>query len=116
MELYRSSGHNVMDGFTQMKEVYPMNEHSVRILSRIPLFLNKYRAGEITLSGLISVLEGSIDALEEKLPEEWMNKWIELVGNLEICSALGLESERKLSIIDNLRQLDLLILQITPID
>jgi hypothetical protein len=62
------------------------------------LFINKYRAEEIVLSSLIDILESSIDALEEKLPQEWVSKWIELVSHLEICSVLGLENERKTSI------------------
>jgi len=73
------------------------------------LLLSKYRLGEIDLSYLFDSFYGSIDALEEKLPDEWKDRWTSKMLDLDTYLALGLEAERKSDILEDLMQLDQLI-------
>jgi len=86
-----------------------MNDHSKRILSYVHILTSKYRDEEICFSYLIDSLSGSIDALEEKLPSDWEDKWVTKMAELDTYLALGLETERKLDILEDLMQLDQLI-------
>ena len=86
-----------------------MNDHSNRILSRMLLLVSKYRLGEINLAYLVDSLDGSLDALEEKLPDEWKDKWSRKMIGLDTYLALGLEAEKRSEILENLVQLDKLI-------
>jgi hypothetical protein len=89
-----------------------MNEKTSRILNRILLLLSNYRLGETNLAYLVDSLDGSLGALEEKLPDEWRDRWSRKMIELDTYRALGLEMERKSDILENLKQLTRLIQEI----
>jgi hypothetical protein len=59
-----------------------MNDHTLRIIRRMIRLIDQYKEGSINLRTLVDGLEGSINALEEKLSEEfyaqWHKYWFEL--------------------------------------
>jgi hypothetical protein len=73
------------------------------------ILISKYRDGEVNLSYLIDSLEGSINALEEKLPFDWKEKWVRNMIELDTYLALRLETEQKSEILETLVELDQLI-------
>lgn len=77
------------------------------------ILTSKYRDGEINLSYLIDSLEGSINALEEKLPIDWNKKWGMNMIKLDTYLALRLETERKSEILETLVELDQLIQELS---
>ena len=68
-----------------------MNPHSRTILQRSLEFIDNYRNGLISLKKLVNSLEGSLNALEEKLPKEFYESWFSFWGDLETVVALGNE-------------------------
>ena len=92
-----------------------MNNHSNRIIDYMHILISKYRDGEINLSYLIDSLEGSINALEEKLPFDWNEKWVMNMIELETYLALRLETEGKLEILETLVELDQLIQELSGV-
>lgn len=88
-----------------------MNEHTQRILERMLSLLKGYREGDVSLTYLVSSLEGSLSALDEKLPRTFYDPWYEHWGELETYLALGIEKERKAEILKEVEALDTQIKQ-----
>jgi hypothetical protein len=61
-----------------------MNEHTRSILDRMLSIISDYRVKKISLRNLVDSLEGSLNAIEEKLPSKFMDSWYEYWGDLEI--------------------------------
>ncbi|MDR3577813.1 MAG: hypothetical protein P4L50_28435 [Anaerolineaceae bacterium] len=83
-----------------------MNQQTRNILQRSLLLINDYRYNKISLQNLVSSLEGSLNALEEQLPEEFYKLWYTYWGNLEIALALGINADTKQKIIGDLEELE----------
>jgi hypothetical protein len=88
-----------------------MNEHTQRILERMLSLLTGYREGDVIFTHLVRSLEGSLSALEEKLPRTFYDTWYEHWGELETYLAIGIEKERKAEILKEIEALDTLIKQ-----
>jgi hypothetical protein len=88
-----------------------MNEHTKRILERMQFLLREYREGDISLAHLVGSLEGSLSALEEKLPHIFYDTWYEHWGELETYLALGIEEEREAEILKEVEALSTQIKQ-----
>jgi hypothetical protein len=71
--------------------------------------MNDYKRNNISLGQLVNSLEGSINALEEKLPEEFYKIWYSYWGNLEITLALGIEIQAQNDISEDLEELEKII-------
>ena len=66
-----------------------MNQQTKSILNRVLQNIEMYKKSEIDLDYLVNLLEGSINALEEKLPQEFYDAWFSSWSDLEICLAQG---------------------------
>ena len=86
-----------------------MNTHSRAIIQRTLSLINSYRNRDTGLSYLVRSLEGSLNALEEKMPEEFYNSWFSFWGDLETILALGTEAQAQKDIIDDLEGLEKII-------
>jgi hypothetical protein len=60
-----------------------MNEHTFRILARVASLLTDYRSGGVDLEHLVSSLEGSLRAIEERLGAGFYDRWAVQWGILE---------------------------------
>ena len=83
-----------------------MIDQTRAILQRSVVFIDDYRNGNISLGRLVSALEGSVNALEEQLPQEFYNSWYGHWGNLETALALGIEKTNKKEILEELYELE----------
>jgi wobble nucleotide-excising tRNase len=83
-----------------------MKQHSRAILQRSLSVIHSYRRNDISLGQLVSSLEGSLNALEEKMPEEFYSLWYSYWGNLETALALGIESQAQKEISEDLDVLE----------
>lgn len=89
-----------------------MNNHSKRVLRRTITLLEEYRTGKSgNLRGLVDGLEGSLNTLEEELPEDSYLKWYYHWGGLEQVLAAGTEDKRRAEILHDLDALETLLLQ-----
>ncbi len=70
-----------------------MNAHTRRVLGRTVRLIADYERGAASLGRLVRDLEGSLDALEEKLPDAFYAGWFGCFGELEIAVALGGDGE-----------------------
>lgn len=86
-----------------------MNEHSNRILEQMIKIIEDYKTGNLNLRYLVDGLEGSISALEEKIPENFSKQWYDHWGALEEWLSLKLEEERKEKILQEIDSLEQLI-------
>ncbi len=68
-----------------------MQEHTIRILRKNLNYIADYRQGKLSLNELVSSLEGSINALEEQLPEQFYQNWDKSWSELEIALVLDKE-------------------------
>ncbi len=73
--------------------------------------INRYRKEEnLNLLSLVNSLEGSLSAVEEKLPQSFYDNWYKCWGGLEMYLAMGLENDRKREILENLARLERLVI------
>ena len=79
------------------------------VLENMLNVIEDYRLNKIDLRNLVDSLEGSLSALEEKLPSEFYNDWYEHWGELEIILSLGIENARQEKISRKLIQIESLI-------
>ena len=86
-----------------------MNQHSRAILQRSVSLISSYRKNDISLGQLVVLMEGSLNALEEKMPEEFYKLWYFHWGNLETALALGIESQAQKEITEDLEDLEKVI-------
>jgi hypothetical protein len=86
-----------------------MNIHSREILNRALIIIKRYRNNEIGLAYLVNSLEGSLTALEEQMPEEFLEKWFSYWGDLEIILSLEEEKQAQNAIYNDLQGLENLI-------
>lgn len=83
-----------------------MNQQSRSVLKRSILLINNYRSKDISFEQLVRSLEGSLNALEEILPEEFYKLWYSYWGNLETALALGIETHAQKEITEDLEDLE----------
>jgi hypothetical protein len=86
-----------------------MQEVTVNKLTRVLNQIADYRTGKIDLRYLVSVLEGTILSMEERLPKEFLSAWQRAYINLETIHALDKESAFKNKIQDELVEIEALI-------
>lgn len=86
-----------------------MNFQSRVILQRILVLINDYKNNKINLKRLVDSLEGSLNSIEEKIPDEFTKLWYLHWGNLEIILALGIEIQSKEEILNELEKLEKII-------
>ncbi len=86
-----------------------MKQQTRAILQRSLTLIINYRRNEISLESLVNSLEGSINALEEKMPEEFYKSWYAFWENLETAVALDIESQAKKEIFEDLQDLEKII-------
>ena len=86
-----------------------MNQQTRNILQRSLSLINDYIEDRISLSRLVSSLEGSLNALEEKMPDQFYKLWYVYWSNLEIVLSLGIKPETKQKIIGDLIELEKII-------
>lgn len=91
-----------------------MKEITLRNFITMLTIIGDYREKKIDLRRLVDSLEGSIDALEDKLPEEFYLEWHKHWNKLEVVLALGQEGEGDY-VLTELKFLEMLIeIMITP--
>ncbi len=91
-----------------------MNDQTIRILSRDLELISDYRQAKLPLRGLVDSLEGSINALEERLPRQFYGDWEKSWGELEIALALDKEELYASKIGEELANLERLIIELLP--
>lgn len=64
-----------------------MNKQTLRILRQAVLIVEDFERGEHSLAYTVAALEGSLRAIEEKLPQTFMKNWYEHWGSLEEINA-----------------------------
>ena len=89
-----------------------MNDHTNRILERAKSFIMDFRHGKINLRNLVEILEGSINGIEERLPESFLAIWDDHWGNLEVHLALDNEQTERTAILDDLKCLEKAIVEL----
>jgi hypothetical protein len=85
------------------------NEQTRTIMRRLLIFIDEYKNCKISLRQLVSALEGSINALEENLPQEFYCLWYRHWGTLDTALALGVEIKNKKEILEELEELRKLV-------
>ena len=90
-----------------------MSEHTKRILERMIALLNEYQQGVVSLRYLVDGLEGSLNTLEEKLPETFYTQWYIHWGGLEQILAAGTREKRHAVVLEDVESLKALLLQFT---
>jgi hypothetical protein len=88
-----------------------VNEHTRRILKQTLTLLGEYRRGTANLRYLVNGLEGSLNALEEELPETFYTQWYIHWGGLEQILAAGTERKRRMEILEEVEALEALLSQ-----
>lgn len=59
------------------------------------ILLKEYQQGMSTLREVVDSLEGSLNALEERLPDSFYTEWFTHWENLEQIVAMGTEHNRR---------------------
>ena len=66
-----------------------MTDHTLRLFEQMMFRLEAYEADAISLRSLVDGLEGSFNALEERLPDAFYQEWFQYWGKLEEKLALS---------------------------
>ena len=88
-----------------------MNEHTRRILRQMLTLLGEYQRGIANLRYLVDGLEGSLNAVEEELPEAFYTQWYIHWGGLEQILAAGTERKHRMEILEEVKMLEALLSQ-----
>lgn len=86
-----------------------MNEQTYSIMNRILENIKLFKKNEVGLNNLVTILEGSINALDENLPQEFYTAWMNSWSELEICLALGKQDIYKDDILKEVEKLNNLV-------
>ena len=78
--------------------------------------INDYREKQIGLGYLVDSWEGTLDSLEERMPEEFYNVWFEAWGELEVVLALQEEASQQDQIQRGLKGLEKLLSEVVGPD
>jgi hypothetical protein len=89
-----------------------MNAQINSILTRDLVIINNYKTGSIGLQKLLDSLEGSIDALEGKLPKEFLDTWDRHWEELDLIVALGKEKDLNDAIQKEIYELELSLISL----
>jgi hypothetical protein len=83
-----------------------MDVHTRNIIGKMATMLQEFKKRKVNLRALVDGLEGSINALEEKLPDSFYTKWYSHWGSLEQYLATGSEKQFKKEIIMEVEALE----------
>ena len=86
-----------------------MNQQTKSVLLRTLSLIEDYQNSKTGLSQLVGALEGSLNALEEQLPEAFYKEWYDHWGNLDVAVALGVEAKNQEEILEEIRLLEEII-------
>jgi hypothetical protein len=86
-----------------------MNQHTISVMTKMTQMLSEYEAGKLNLRYLVDSLEGSINVIEEKMPADFMNRWYEYWGDLEIILSSNEEEIYKKECINQSAELEKLL-------
>jgi hypothetical protein len=85
-----------------------MEETTIRNFNTMLTLIDDYRRHKINLRWLVNSLEGSINALEERMSTEFFLEWYRYWNKLETVLALGKDDEFEY-VLSQLRHLEVLI-------
>lgn len=88
-----------------------MKQHTLQIFARMLTFLKDYQQGMRSLRGVVDSLEGSLNALEERLPDSFYTEWYAHWGDLEQIAAMGTEHKHREVVLEKVKALESLLSQ-----